>query len=62
MGNEASVNAVKGIIHEIIYWGSFYTVEINVGNEMVSMQVRKPGYKKGDLVYLTLSEDAVWYL
>jgi iron(III) transport system ATP-binding protein len=59
--NELAEHAVKGIVYDIRYWGSFYTLEISVGNEMISMQVRKPGFKKGDQVYLTLDEDSVWY-
>jgi iron(III) transport system ATP-binding protein len=62
IADESADNAIKGIICEIMYWGSFYTLEISVGNEMISMQVRKPRFIKGDLVYLTLSEDSVWYL
>jgi ABC-type sulfate/molybdate transport systems ATPase subunit len=62
IANETAENAIKGIICDIRYWGSFYTLEISVGNEMISMQVRKPGLIPGDLVYLTLSEDSVWYL
>ena len=62
IANESADNAIKGIIRDIRYWGSFYTLEISVGNEMISMQVRKPGFILGDLVYLTLSEDSVWYL
>jgi iron(III) transport system ATP-binding protein len=55
-------HACKGIIQEIRYWGSFHTLEISVGNEMISVQVRKPGFTKGDLVYLSLAEDSAWYL
>ena len=62
IADESADNAIKGFICEIMYWGSFYTLEISVGNEMISMQVRKPRFIKGDLVYLTLSEDSVWYL
>jgi ABC-type Fe3+/spermidine/putrescine transport system ATPase subunit len=62
IANESAGHAVKGVVRDIRYWGSFYTLEISVGNEMISMNVRKPGFAKGDFVYLTLTEDSVWYL
>jgi iron(III) transport system ATP-binding protein len=62
IADESADNAIKGIIRDISYWGSFYTLEISVGGEMISMQVRKPGFVKGDFVYLTLAGDSMWYL
>jgi iron(III) transport system ATP-binding protein len=62
IAKESAGHAVKGVIQEIRYWGSFYTLEISVGIEMISMQVRKPDLIKGDQVYLTLAEDSAWYL
>ena len=62
ISNESADCSIEGTIRNIRYWGNFYTLEISVGDELISMQVRKPGFIKGGLVYLTLSEDSFWYL
>jgi len=62
IANGSADPAFKGVVRDIRYWGSFYTLEISVGNEMISVQVRKPDLIKGDQVYLTLTENSAWYL
>jgi ABC-type sugar transport system ATPase subunit len=62
IANETASVAVKGIIRDIKYWGSYYTLEISIGGEMISMQVRKPCHSIGESIYLTLTKDSVWYI
>ncbi|MGL6267472.1 MAG: TOBE domain-containing protein, partial [Chitinophagaceae bacterium] len=62
ISTDSAGHSFEGIIRNIRYWGSFYTLEISAGKEMISVQMRKPGFSKGDHVYLTLSKDSVAYL
>lgn len=55
-------DSISGVVQNIHYWGSYYTLEISAGEELVSMQVRNADFKKGEKIELTLNENAVWFL
>ena len=55
-------DSISGEVQDIHYWGSYYTLEISAGNELISMQVRNPDFKKGEKIEITVNENAVWFL
>ena len=55
-------DSISGMVQDIHYWGSYYTLEISAGEELISMQVRNADFKKGEKIAITLNENAVWYL
>jgi len=59
---DSNTPGITGICKEIIYWGSYYTLEIMVGDEMISMQVWEPQSAIGDTIRLTVPKESLWYL
>ena len=57
--NEPHVNA---IIRNIQYWGSYYTLEVSVGDALIHMQVNKPIYEKGSMIAISILPESVWYI
>ena len=55
-------NSVSGIVEGISYWGSYHTMDINVDGQLICVQIKKPPFGKGDLVQLSLPEEAIWFL
>jgi len=55
-------STIKGVLREIIYWGSHYTLEVAVARSMISVQVSHPDYIVGDTISLTIARESVWYL
>ena len=53
---------VKAIIRDINYWGSYHTLEISVGDELINMQVSKPIYEKGSMIAISISPESIWYI
>jgi iron(III) transport system ATP-binding protein len=59
---DGTEDSISGVVRDIHYWGSYYTLEISTGNEMISMQVRKPGVKQGEKIEMALNENEVWFM
>jgi len=55
-------DSILGLVQDIHFWGSHYTLDIRAGNELISMQVRNPDFKKGEKIGITINENSVWYL
>ncbi len=55
-------SSLTGVLREIIYWGSHYTLEVDIAGSMVSVQVSHPAYIVGDSVSLTITREPVWYM
>lgn len=53
---------VKAIIRDIHYWGSYYTLDLSVGEELINMQVKKPIYEKGSMIAISIFPESIWYI
>jgi iron(III) transport system ATP-binding protein len=53
---------IRGTIKEIHHWGSYYTLDIDVENQLVSMPVINPVVKKGDIIHFIILDDSVLFL
>jgi iron(III) transport system ATP-binding protein len=53
---------VKAIIRDIQYWGSYHTLEISVGGELINMQVNKKGFVKGSTIAIEYFPESIWYI
>lgn len=55
-------NAVSGKVVDVCYFGSYYEIEVNLGDVNVIVREKKEGVRKGDVVYVKCSHDKVHYL
>lgn len=54
--------AVRGLIQKIIFWGSYYTIEVLVNQQLITIQTNYDHFKTGDTVYITVSPADIWYI
>jgi ABC-type sugar transport system ATPase subunit len=59
---EENTSTINGVLREITYWGSHYTLEVDTGAGMVSVQVSQQQYKTGDIIHLAMARNELWYL
>ena len=59
---ETSSNALNGTIQNILFWGSYYTIDVLVGQQSIRVRANSNHVTKGDKVYIALSSDDVWHL
>jgi len=59
---EESVNAMKGHVHEILFCGSYYDIKAQISNSMITVRTTACQVAKGDTIFLSLSQNEVWYL
>lgn len=52
--NATSENSVKGIIQKLSFWGSFYEVDVSIGEFRIIMRVEKNKYTVGKEVYINI--------
>jgi ABC-type sugar transport system ATPase subunit len=53
---------VEGIIKEILFFGSYYTLDILVGKQLLRIRSTNKQFKKDDIVYLSLAIEDFWYV
>lgn len=54
-------DGIQGIIQTILFWGSYYTIDVQVGNQLIRVQTRGNDFKVGAKITLTLSaENTCW--
>ena len=58
---EPAENSVNGVIRNILFWGSFYTVDVMIKEQTIRVKTIASSFKKGDLISLSLPKDA-WHL
>lgn len=52
--------ALAGKVNKIGYFGSFYEIEVQLPDDLVKIRTTESGYRKGDSVFVTLSEEDAW--
>lgn len=58
---DAKENAITGSIKNIVFCGSYYTVDVMAGEQMLRIKTNSSRLKKGELVNLSLNSDA-WFI
>jgi hypothetical protein len=54
---------LKGIVQNILFMGSYYSIEVNTGRQLVKINTAKQTCKKGDSIEITVTTgDAPWYI
>ncbi len=55
-------DGIKGTIQKILYWGSYYTIDVLVGNQLIRTQTSNNEFKMGEEITLTLAVNNGWWL
>jgi ABC-type Fe3+/spermidine/putrescine transport system ATPase subunit len=53
-------NAVEGIIQQILYWGSYYTIDVLVDQQIIRVKTNQPQLTTGSKLFLSFSAEDVW--
>ncbi len=60
--SKISDKAIQGVIKKILYWGSYYTIDVLIEGQVVGIQTKYNHFSPGEIVYITFSPDDVWFL
>ncbi len=55
-------NAIKGIIQHILFYGSYYVIDVLAGNQLLKVKTYNTPFDTGDLIYLSFSLNKLWYV
>ena len=55
-------HSIDGIVKRVSFWGSYYILDLKVGDESVYVQVNHPRYSIGESVKLAVAENTRWFL
>lgn len=55
-------SVLKGIVQKILYWGSYYTIDVQVQDQLIFLQVPAHQLKPGDETGLEFAPGEYWYL
>ena len=58
----AADNTFTGNVQTVLYWGSYFTVDVQTGGQLIRVRTNKKEYKAGDTVNLSLSAENIWYM
>ncbi len=53
-------NSLKGIIKKILYWGSYYTLDVITGKQMLRVKTNVNNYTEGEVLYLDFRNGFIW--
>jgi ABC-type sugar transport system ATPase subunit len=53
-------NALKGIVTKVLYWGSYYTLDVTTGKQTVRVRTNDKHHLEGDVVYLDFRQGFIW--
>ena len=60
--SKISDKAIHGVIKKILYWGSYYIIDVLIEGQVVGIQTKYNHFSPGEIVYITFSPDDVWFL
>lgn len=52
----------KDSIYKITFWGSYYTIDVQVNDQLIRVKTLHNTYKEGERVFLSVDAQAIWYL
>jgi len=53
---------ITGKVIKVIFFGSYYEVEVSVSEIIITVRTKDNNIAKGDTIYLFLASDAVWLI
>ena len=58
----AGDNGLKGIVQNIFFMGSYYTMEVSTGRQLIKIKTSNNAFILGETVQLSLSSAPAWYV
>ncbi len=55
-----SDGAIAGLVEKVLYWGSYYTIDVKLGEELLTVQSTEPSFSVGQQVTLELLKEPHW--
>lgn len=55
-------NALAGTIQNILFWGSYYTIDVLIDQQLIRVKTNNDQFVIGDTVYLSLSAGDIWFV
>ena len=60
--SKISDKAIQGVVQKILYWGSYYTIDVLIERQVVGIKTKYNHFTSGEIIYITFSPDDVWFL
>jgi ABC-type sugar transport system ATPase subunit len=55
-------NAIQGIVQHILFYGSYYVIEVLAGSQLIKIKTNNKLFAAGDIIYLSVSQNKFWHL
>ena len=55
-------NALSGTIQNILFWGSYYTIDVLIGQQLIRVKTNNDRFAVRDTICLSLSSDNIWWI
>jgi ABC-type sugar transport system ATPase subunit len=53
-------STLKGDVQNILFFGSYYTIDVLIGNQLIRVKTNNNKFAKGDIMCLSLSPEKFW--
>lgn len=53
---------IKGVVQQVLFFGSHYSIDVMVDDELLSVKTGSRGFNTGEDIYLSFKEDDWWYI
>ena len=57
-----SDGAIKGTVVATLFFGSYYTIDVLIGTQVIRVKSGNEHFRKGAIVYLSFSSEKLWYV
>lgn len=55
-------DSLHGIVKNVLFWGSYYTLDVLVAQQVIRIKTNNGKFSKGDTINLSLSPGNAWYI
>jgi len=55
-------NAVKGNVQKVLFWGSYYTADVLINEQLIRVRVNRNQFAEGSTIYLSTPPANLWYI
>ena len=59
---KAGNDALSGTVKNILFWGSYYTIDVLVAHQLIRVKTNCHQFAEGDTVYISLSAENSWFI
>jgi ABC-type sugar transport system ATPase subunit len=53
---------LSGTIEQALFWGSYYTYDVLIDEQLIRIRTQQGQFKRGDSIYLSLAVPDLWYI